>query len=94
MADPGVEITKYFTHEAGGITLYISGDVINSDNCPATYRVYIPHDLVGRDSLASAALTAFISGKKIGLHASGCQTTYFWGGSEQVPIINNLWVFK
>lgn len=96
LGGPGVEITKYFTHESGGVTLYISGNKINLDNCAATYRVYIPHDLdpTGRNSLASAALTAFVSGKNIGLHASKCQTTPFWGGTEEVPIINNLWIFK
>ena len=94
LGGPGVEVTMYFTHKTGAITLYISGAVQNLDHCPATYRVHIPHDIAGRDMMASAALTAFASGKKIGLHASGCKTTHFWGGTQQVPIIDNLWVFR
>lgn len=90
----GVEITRYFTHGSGAITLYISGEVLNLDNCAKTYRVFIPHTAAGKDNLAAAALMAFASGKKIGLHASGCSTTQFWGGTEEVPIINNLWVFN
>ncbi len=90
---PGVDITRVFSHENGALTLYISGDVQNLDQCTATYRVHIPHDIAGRDTIVSTALTAFASGKKIGLHASHCSTTPFWGGTVDVPIINNLWVF-
>jgi len=94
LGGPGVEITRYFTHKNGGISLYISGAVQNLDKCTATYRVYIPHDLAGKEIIASAALTAFVSGKKVGLHGSSCSTTPFWGGTEDVPIVDNLWVFK
>lgn len=93
LGGPGVEITRFFTHQNGAVSLYISGPVLNSDECTSTFRVYIPHDLPGKDTMVSAAMMAFVSGKKIGLHGSGCSTTRFWGGTVDVPIINNLWVF-
>jgi hypothetical protein len=92
LSDPGVEITKFFTHSNGAVSLYITGETRNLDECTSTFRVYIPHDLDGRQNLVSAALMAFASGKKIGLHASHCGTTTFWGGTVDVPIIDNLWV--
>lgn len=94
LGGPGVEITMFFTHQTGAVTLYVSGEKLNLDNCAATYRVHIPHDIAGRDTMVANAMMAFASGKKIGLHASGCKTTPFWGGTVEVPIINNLWVFK
>ncbi len=90
---PGVDITRFFVHESGAVSLYISGSTINSDGCTSTFRVYIPHDVAGKDTMLSAALMAFASGKKIGIHGSGCSTTAFWGGTKDVPIVNNLWVF-
>ncbi|WP_072681509.1 hypothetical protein [Arcobacter sp. LA11] len=90
---PGVEITRYFAHKNGGVSLYISGPVLNSDGCTSAFRVYIPNDLPGKDILISSALMAFSSGKKIGIHGSGCSTTNFWGGAVDVPIVDNLWVF-
>ena len=94
LSGSGVEITKYFTHENGAVSLYISGAVQNLDGCTSTFRVYIPHNIAGKDILVSTALTAFISGKKVGFHGSGCSTTSFWGGTVDVPIVNNLWVYK
>jgi len=89
---PGVEITRVFSHTSGAVTLYISGTVVNLDQCNTTYRVYIPHDIAGHDTMVSTALMAYASGKKVGMHASGCNTTAFWGASGgQVPIIDNLW---
>lgn len=90
----GVEITKFFTHGNGAISLYISGAVENLDECTSTFRVYIPHDIAGKDTMVSAALMAFASGKKVGFHGSGCSTTTFWGGTVDVPIIDNLWIVK
>jgi hypothetical protein len=94
LSGSGVEITKYFTHENGAVSLYISGAVQNLDGCTSTFRVYIPHNIAGKDILVSTALTAFVSGKKVGFHGSGCSTTSFWGGTVDVPIVNNLWVHK
>lgn len=91
---PGVEITRYFVHKNGSISLYISGEVVNLDECTSTYRVYISHDLPGKEAMLSAALAAFASGKKIGVHGSGCSTTAFWGGTVDVPLVDNLWVFN
>jgi hypothetical protein len=93
LSGPGVEITKFFTHTNGAVSLYISGAVQNLDQCTSTFRVYIPHDLPGKDTLVSAAMMAFASGRKVGFHGSGCGTTGFWGGTVDVPIINNLWIF-
>lgn len=91
---PGVEITRVFVHDTGAISLYISGTVDNLDNCTSTFRVFIPHDLAGKDEMLTVALTAHTTGKKIGLHGSGCSTTNFWGGTVDVPIINSLWMFQ
>jgi hypothetical protein len=90
----GVEITKFFTHQSGAVSLYISGTVENLDQCTSTFRVYIPHDLPGKDVMISTALAAFSSGKKVGFHGSGCSTTSFWGGTVDVPIVNNMWIVK
>lgn len=91
---PGVEVTRVFIHQSGAISLYISGEVDNLDNCTSTYRVYIPQDVPGKDQMLTVALTAHSTGKKIGLHGSGCSTTAFWGGTVDVPIVNNLWILK
>ena len=90
----GVEITRYFVHSSGAVSLYISGTVDNLDQCTSTFRVYIPHDLPGKDIMVSAALAAFASGKKVGFHGSGCSITAFWGGTVDVPIVNNMWIVK
>ncbi|MCG7560816.1 MULTISPECIES: hypothetical protein [Pseudoalteromonas] len=90
----GVEITRFFTHENGAVSLYISGAVDNLDECTSTFRVYIPHDLPGKNIMVSSALAAFASGKKVGFHGSGCRTTSFWGGTQDVPIVNNMWIIK
>ncbi|MCW8880417.1 MAG: hypothetical protein OQJ89_09545 [Kangiellaceae bacterium] len=90
---PGVEITRVFIHQNGGISLYISGEVQNLDECTSASRVYIPETVTGKDAMLSVALTAKSSGKKIGIHGSGCSTTPFWGGTIDVPIVNNLWMF-
>lgn len=91
---PGVEITKVFSHTSGALSLIIEGAVENRDGCAGVSRVYIPHDLAGSQTIVSTALMAFASGKKIGLYASACKTTAFWGGTVDVAIVNNLWVFK
>ncbi len=91
---PGVKITQYFTHSGGGITLYISGDVLNQDNCAITNRVHLKGDLPGHKNMVTAALAAFAAGNTIGLHASGCEVIPFWGGGQMTPIISDLWVFK
>tara|TARA_B110001452_G_scaffold249067_1_gene236307 strand:+ start:544 stop:783 length:240 start_codon:yes stop_codon:yes gene_type:complete len=64
LSGPGVEITRFFTHGNGAVSLYIPGTVANLDGCTSTFRVYIPQDLPGKDTLVSAALMAFASGKK------------------------------
>ena len=90
---PGVDVSRVFIHENGAVSIYISGDVVNLDECTSTFRVYIPETVEGKDAMLSVALMAYASGKKIGVHGSGCSTTPFWGGTVDVPIVNNLWVF-
>ncbi len=93
LSGPGVDITRVFIHQSGAVSIYISGDVENLDECTSTFRVYIPETVAGKDAMLSVALMAHASGKKIGMHGSGCSTTQFWGGTVDVPIVNNLWVF-
>jgi hypothetical protein len=90
----GVTINRIHAHSSGGVTLHITGEVRNLDNCPITERVHIKADLVGSKNLIAHAMMAFASGKKVGLHASGCEIIPFWGGIHLTPIINNLWVFN
>lgn len=94
LSGPGVEVKRVFVHEDGAITLYIAGNIVNLDSCSATYRVYIPGSLPGKEAMTSVALVAMLSKKTIGLHGSGCSTTPFWGGTETVPVVNNLWIFE
>jgi hypothetical protein len=94
LGGPGVEITRVFIHSSGAISLNISGQVDNLDQCTSSSRVYIPHDVAGKDQMLSTALTAFATGQKVGFHGSGCNTTAFWGGTVDVPIVNNMWVSK
>jgi len=93
LAGPGVEITRVFIHQSGAISLYISGETLNLDNCSSTFRVYIPQDLPSKDAMLSVALAAKATGQKVGFHSSRCGTTAFWGGTVDVPIIDNMWTF-
>lgn len=89
----GVKIIKVHTHGSGGLTLHISGNVINLDGCSVTSRVHLRGDLSGHDNMVSSALLAFASGKNVGLHLSGCDYIPFWGESGGLtPIVDNLWV--
>ncbi|ACA85761.1 hypothetical protein [Shewanella woodyi] len=90
----GVTINRIHAHSGGGVTLHITGEVTNLDNCLVTERVHIRADLVGSKNLIAHAMMAFASGKKVGLHASGCEIIPFWGGTHLTPIINNLWVYN
>ncbi len=63
----------------------------SSDGLPSS--AYIPPDVIGKDAMLSVASTAKPTGKKIGIHGSGCGTTPFWGGTVDVPLVNNLWMF-
>ena len=88
----GVLIERVFVHESGAISIYIAGELKNLDNCTATFRVYIPPTATAKDEMLSLALFAYASGKRVGFHGSGCSTTSFWGGTQDVPIVNNMWV--
>ena len=92
---PGVTIVKMHFHDQGGVTLHISGAVQNLDDCSVASRVHIPKDLSGLNNMLSASLMAYTTGKKIGLHVSGCESIPFWGsGGGLTPIVKNLWVFN
>lgn len=92
---PGVTIVKMHFHDQGGVTLHISGEVLNSDDCPVTSRVHIPKELPGLNNMLSASLMAYTTGKRIGIHLSGCESIPFWGaGGGLTPIVQNLWVFS
>lgn len=90
----GVTINRIHAHNGGGVTLHVTGSVINLDSCAVTDRVHIKANLPGSDNLIAHAMMAFAAGKKVGLHASGCEVTPFWGGNLMTPIIDNLWVFQ
>ena len=95
LGGPGVTIVKMHFHDQGGVTLHISGAVQNLDDCSVTSRVHIPKDLSGLNNMLSASLMAYTTGKKIGLHVSGCESIPFWGsGGGLTPIVKNLWVFN
>jgi len=96
----GVEIIKYFTHNNGSVSLLISdpnSQITNLDGCVVTNRVYIDVNMSGHKEMLASALSAFHANKRVGIHASGCVTTGFWGGSlstHGVANVNNLWVYK
>lgn len=88
----GVSIERVFVHESGAVSIYISGDIVNLDQCTSTFRVYIPPTAIAKGEMLSLALFAYASGKRVGFHGSGCSTTPFWGGTQDVPVVNNMWV--
>lgn len=90
-----VEITRINNHVNGGLTLYISVSMVNLDNCTVTSRVHLKGNLKGHDNMVSAVLMAFATGKRIGLHASGCEIIPFLGTSgDLTPVISDLWVLN
>ena len=89
---PEATITQVFTHSGGGVTLFISGAPENPDTCDSPGLVHLKGDLPGHNQMVSAALTAFAAGKKVGLYTVGCEIIPFWGGTQDHPIISNLWV--
>ena len=88
----GVTIERVFVHESGAVSIYINGGIANLDQCTSTFRVYIPPTAKSKDEMLSLALFAYASGKRVGFHGSGCSTTPFWGGTQDVPVVNNMWV--
>lgn len=90
--NPEATITSVFTHAEGHVTLIVSGITLNPDECGDLGLVHIQADLPGHKNLVSAALTAFASGKKVGLYSTGCEIIPFWGGTSTRPVIHNLWI--
>ncbi len=88
----GVTINKITMHGNGGATLWVSG-LLNPDECGDVTLAHLKGDLTGHDNMVATALTAYASGKKIGLwSATGCEIIPFWGGSVTRPIIHTLWI--
>ena len=74
--------------------LFVSGIEINPDVCGSIGLIHIKADHQGFKTISSSALTAFVSGKKIGVYSSGCEILPFWGGTVTRPIVRELWVVK
>ena len=87
----GVKINKITMHGNGGATLWVSG-LSNPDNCGDVKLAHLKGDLPGHSNMVSTALTAYASGKKIGLWSTGCEIIPFWGGTVTRPIIHTLWI--
>jgi hypothetical protein len=87
----GVTINKMTMHANGGVTLWVSG-VTNADNCGDSTLVHLKGDLPGHNHMVSAAMAAYLSGKKVGLWSTGCDIIPFWGGTTTRPIIHTLWI--
>ena len=88
----GIEIYKIHGHPDGAITLWIvSSSISNPDNCGRTDLVHIKA-AGGHETQVSMVLTAYASGKKIGLWSTGCEYIPFWGGPNTVPVVNNIWI--
>lgn len=87
----GVSVTKYLMHSAGGMTLWVSG-ISNPDGCSGADRVHLKGDLPGHDKMVAAVLAASASGRKVGFWSTGCAIIPFWGGTQTVPIVSDLWV--
>jgi hypothetical protein len=89
--DQGVSVTRYLMHSGGGMTIWVSG-IANPDGCGATDRVHLKGDLPGHDKMVAAVLAASASGKRVGFWSTGCEIIPFWGGTQTVPIVADLWV--
>jgi len=57
---------RVFVHESGAVSIYISGDIVNLDQCTSTFRVYISPTATAKDEMLSLALFAYASGKRVG----------------------------
>ncbi|PHR54845.1 MAG: hypothetical protein COA47_14870 [Robiginitomaculum sp.] len=91
----GVSINKYLLHRSGEMTIWVTNTSIsNPDNCTNTDRVHIRASLAGSQNMIAAVMTAYASGQKVGFHSSGCSVIPFWGGTQTVPIISEIWVIK
>lgn len=88
----GIDIHKVHAHPDGAITLWIEqSSISNPDGCGRTGLVHIKA-AGGYETLVSMVLTAYTSGKKIGLWSTGCEFIPFWGGPHTYPVVNNIWI--
>lgn len=88
----GVSVYKYFVHTTGAVTFFVTGAQHNPDGCYSIGQFHIKSDTTGRKEMISALMMAFAAGKKVGLYSSKCEVIPFWGGTNEYPIISNLWV--
>ena len=89
----GLEIQKIHAHNGGGLTIWIdSKDNLNPDNCNDPQKVHIRSTNPGLQNMMALVMTAYATGKKIGLWSPKCETIPFWGGTQTRAIINDLWI--
>jgi hypothetical protein len=91
--DQGVSVTRYLMHSGGGMTIWVTG-ISNPDGCGGVDRVHLKGNLLGHDKMVAAVLAASASGKRVGFWSSGCELIPFWGGTQTVPIVADLWVVE
>jgi len=88
----GVPVEKIHFHSNGAITLWVS-NLNNPDACDSVSLVHIKATHPAIDKMTSAALAAYLSGKKIGLWTNyPCEVIPFWGNGVTRPIISDLWI--
>ena len=58
-------------------------------------QTFMPANMAGKDAM-STALTAFTTGKKIGIYDSGCDVTPSGAvkGRDDVATVSHLWIFS
>lgn len=87
----GIVINEYLLHNNGALTVFTSG-LSNPDNCTVVNRVHIRETHVNIEKFTAAIMSAAETGKKVGFYALSCATTHFWGGTQTVPIISDIWI--
>ena len=92
----GVDVSRIHAHENGGFTMWVDpSSIANPDSCARTDKVHVKPTTPGYDTLLSVALSAYVSGNKIGMWSHhGCAIIPFWGGPNSFPIVSDLWMVK
>lgn len=91
----GITIQKIHAHGSGGITLWVDASQIqNPDGCQDRSKVHIRSSQAGYETMVSIALSAYLSGQKVGLWSPQCSVIPFWGGTTAYPIVSDIWITK
>ncbi|AOT06710.1 hypothetical protein [Pseudoalteromonas luteoviolacea] len=86
-------MSKVHIFGEGGTVVLLAEEVpINPGHYRKKTMVYIHPDLKQYNQMVSAVLAAHAQDKTVGFWSSGCSTNYFWGSSESMPRIRDLWV--